>query len=106
MTLETRVQLIAEKVNQQNQVTVFILHQDHEQKQFLGSEFRKAMVLVQNQISMVLPTQEKEKCSSEVPSSISLFCVTTNNDQRSLVLEYHDLCRLLYGEQMLVEKQH
>ena len=79
------MQMIAEKVNQQNKVTVLILQQDHGQKQFLVSEFRKAMVPVQNQISMVLPSQKKEKYSGEVPSSLSFMCVTTNYDQSTLI---------------------
>ena len=56
------------------------------------------MVPVQNQISMVLPNQEKERCSSEVSSSLSFICVTTSDDQRSLEFEKNNLFRLLFGK--------
>ena len=79
---------------------------DNEQKQSSDFEVKKAIETDWNQFSIGLSGQEETiKYRREVSCSSSPSLLRGSDDQRSLELEYPELCILLFGKQIIGRKE-
>ena len=79
---------------------------DNEQKQSSDFEVKKAIETDWNQLSIGLSGQEETvKYRRELSCSSSPSLLGESDDQRSLALEYPELCILLFGKQIIGRKE-
>ena len=79
---------------------------DKEQKQTSDFEVKKAIETYWNHLSIGLPgPEETVKYKREVSFSSSPSLLRGSDDQRSLELEYPELCILLFGNQIIGRKE-